>query len=157
MGDDKARDNPGVPTRIVVGTDGSETAERAVWKATALAKALGAELLVVSAYRSHSPAAPAAGVDLDSGWEAAARSAAEGYVKQAVSTAQSNGLESVSGRAKVGEPASVLIEAVDDEKADLLVVGSKGMQSTARFLLGPIANKVSRRVQCDLLIVETSH
>jgi len=36
------------------------------------------------------------------------------------------------------------------------VVGSKGMQSTARFLLGPIANKVSRKVDCDLLIVETS-
>jgi nucleotide-binding universal stress UspA family protein len=30
------------------------------------------------------------------------------------------------------------------------------MQSTARFLLGPIADKVSRKVDCDLLIVETS-
>jgi nucleotide-binding universal stress UspA family protein len=31
------------------------------------------------------------------------------------------------------------------------------MQSTARFLLGPIANRVSHKVNCDLLIVETSH
>jgi nucleotide-binding universal stress UspA family protein len=35
-------------------------------------------------------------------------------------------------------------------------VGSKGLQSTARFLLGPIANKVCRKVDCALFIVETS-
>ena len=51
MGDEVTAGD-GVPTRIVVGTDGSETAERAVWKATALAKAVGAELVVVSAYRN---------------------------------------------------------------------------------------------------------
>jgi nucleotide-binding universal stress UspA family protein len=42
-----AQEIPGVPTKIVVGTDGSETAARAVHKAAALAKAVGAELLVV--------------------------------------------------------------------------------------------------------------
>jgi nucleotide-binding universal stress UspA family protein len=154
---DNATAGDGVPTKIVVGTDGSKTAERAVWRATALAKAVGAELVIVSAYRSRAPAVPAAGLSLDSGWAAAAHAAAEDNTKQAVDSARTAGASSVSGRAVAGEPAEALIKVVEDEEADLLVVGSKGMQSTARFLLGPIANRVSHRVNCDLLIVETSH
>ena len=151
-----AKQGDGIPKRIVVGTDGSETAERAVRKATSLAKALGAELVVVSAYTKQPPAVASAGIELDSGWVKAAGAAAERHAEQAVQSARSAGIQSVSGRAIPGNPADVLLKVVNDEDADLLVVGSKGMQSTARFLLGPIANKVSRRVQVDLLIVETS-
>jgi nucleotide-binding universal stress UspA family protein len=129
----------GVPTKIVVGTDGSPTADRAVAKAAALAQAVGAELIIVSAYNNRAPSGvAAAGISLDSGWVAAA------------------GVANASFRAVAGEPSEALLQVTIDENADLLVVGSKGMQSTARFLLGPIANKVSRRVPCDLLIVETS-
>jgi nucleotide-binding universal stress UspA family protein len=129
----------GVPTKIVVGTDGSVTAERAVHKATALAKAVGAELIVVSAYSNRGPAGVAgAGISVDAGWAAAAQGAAESVAKKGAEKARAQGVTTVS------------------QQADRLVVGSKGMQSTARFLLGPIANKVSRKVDCDLLIVETS-
>ncbi len=151
----KSTDGEGVPKRIVVGTDGSVTADSAVRRAIALARSLGSELIIVSAYSSQAPAVAAAGIDLDSGWVAAARSTAERHTERAADQARSVGVESVSTRAISGNPAEVLINVVDDEDADLLVVGSKGMQSTARFLLGPVANKVSRRVQSDLLIVET--
>jgi len=146
----------GVPNTIVVGTDGSETAERAVAKATALAKALGAKLIIVSAYNNRAPSGVAgAGIDIDSGWVAAGQSAAEAVAKGSAGGAETAGAD-VSYRAVAGDPAEVLLQVTVDEDADLLVVGSKGMHSTARFLLGPIANKVSRRVPCDLLIVETS-
>jgi nucleotide-binding universal stress UspA family protein len=152
-----AQERRGVPSKIVVGTDGSVTAERAVWKAAAWAKAVDAELIVVSAYNSRGPAGVASvGVAMDAQWAASAQSVAETCVKEAIEEIGSLGVDSVSSRAVAGEPAEVLIRVTEDEKADLLVVGSKGMQSTARFLLGPIANKVSRRVACDLLIVETS-
>jgi nucleotide-binding universal stress UspA family protein len=148
----------GVPTKIVVGTDGSATAERAVHKATALAKAVGAELIIISAYNNRAPAAtPAgAGISIDSSWVAAAQTAAETVARDAAEQAKSDGVTSVSYNAVAGEPSEALVQATQDQGADLLVVGSKGMQSTARFLLGPIANKVSRKVDCDLLIVETS-
>lgn len=152
----KERQDDGVPTRIVVGTDGSDTAERAVRRAIALAKALEAALVVVSAYARQPSGVAPAGIELDSGWVKAARTAAERHADHAAESARAAGVGSVSSRAIAGAPAEVLIDIVDEEGADLLVVGSKGMQSTARFLLGPIANKVSRRVQCDLLIVETS-
>jgi nucleotide-binding universal stress UspA family protein len=147
----------GVPTKIVVGTDGSVTAERAVFKATAFAKAVGAELIIVSAFNNRAPAGVAsAGISIDAGWTAAAQGGAESVAKEAAEKAKAEGVTTVSYQAVAGEPSEVLIRVTEDAHADLLVVGSKGMQSTARFLLGPIANKVSRKVQCDLLIVETS-
>jgi nucleotide-binding universal stress UspA family protein len=146
-----------VPTKIVVGTDGSPTAQRAVAKATALAAAVGAELIIVSAYNNRAPSGvAAAGVALDSSWVAAAASAAEDVAADAGRRATGEGVALVSVHALPGDPSEVLLQVTADVDADLLVVGSKGMQSTARFLLGPIANKVSRRVACDLLIVETS-
>jgi nucleotide-binding universal stress UspA family protein len=147
----------GVPTKIVVGTDGSATAERAVHKAAALAKAVGAELIIISAFNNRAPAGvAAAGIAIDSGWMAAAQGAAESVAKEAADGAKAAGVATVSYQAVAGEPSEALIHVTQEQGADLLVVGSKGMQSTARFLLGPIANKVSRKVDCDLLIVETS-
>lgn len=154
---DQVEADGGVPTKIVVGTDGSVTAERAVSKATALARALGAELIIVSAYSSRAPSGvAAAGIAIDSGWVAAAHTAAEATAKEAGEKARAAGVEKAAYQAVAGEPSEALIRVTEEENADLLVVGSKGMQSTARFLLGPIANKVSRKVSCDLLIVETS-
>ena len=149
--------NSGVPTKIVVGTDGSPTAERAVWKAKALAVAVGAELIIVTAYNNRAPSGvAAAGIAIDSSWVAAAQSGAEAVAKEAAERAKSEGVTKASYQAVAGDPSEVLLQVTVDQGADLLVVGSKGMHSTARFLLGPIANKVSRRVPCDLLIVETS-
>ncbi len=147
----------GVPTKIVVGTDGSVTAERALHKAAALAKAVGAELIVVSAFNNRGPTGvAAAGISIDAGWVAAAQGAAESVAKKGAEKAIAQGVTTVSHQAIPGEPSEALIRVTEEQQADLLVVGSKGMQSTARFLLGPIANKVSRKVACDLLIVETS-
>ncbi len=147
----------GAPANIVVGTDGSETANRALARATALAAALGAKLHIVSAYSERPGGVPSASVAaIDAGWSAGAKSAAEKVVTEAEERARQGGVTQVSSEAVGGDPAEVLLRTSVDRGADLLVVGSKGMQSTARFLLGPIANKVSRRVACDLLIVETS-
>ena len=152
-----AQSGSGVPTKIVVGTDGSPTALRAVAKATALAKAVGAELVIVSAFNNRAPSGvAAAGIALDSSWVAAAQTGAESVAKEAAENAKADGVTTVSYQAVAGDPSEVLLQVTTEQGADLLVVGSKGMQSTARFLLGPIANKVSRKVPCDLLIVETS-
>jgi len=152
---DEANTESDVPTRIVVGTDGSETAGRAVAKATALARVLGAELVIVSAYSRKVAGTAAVGLDLDAKWALAAGTAAEKQVTEAAEKARSQGVTSVSGRAVAGDPADVLISQVEHEGADLLVVGSKGMQSSTRFLLGSVPNKVAHHVPCDLLIVDT--
>lgn len=146
----------GLPSKIVVGTDGSKTAEHAVRRAGALAKAVGAQLIIVTAYNNRAPSGvAAAGMTFDAGWAAAGQSAAEKCAAESAEKVMANGLGKVSTMAVGGEPAEVLIQVAENEGAELLVVGSKGMHKTARFLMGPIANKVSRRIACDLLIVET--
>jgi nucleotide-binding universal stress UspA family protein len=114
-------------------------------------------LIIVSAFNNRGPTGVAsAGISMDAGWAAAAQGLAESVAKEAADKASAQGVTAVSHQAVAGEPSEALIRITEEQHADLLVVGSKGMQSTARFLLGPIANKVSRKVQCDLLIVETS-
>jgi nucleotide-binding universal stress UspA family protein len=49
----------------------------------------------------------------------------------------------------------MLIEAAEDTGGDLIVVGSKGMASAARFVLGSVPNKVSHHAPCDVIIVHT--
>ena len=55
-----------------------------------------------------------------------------------------------------GEPAEAILDAAKDVDADLIVVGSKGLTSPARFVLGAVANTVSHHAPCDVLIVHTT-
>lgn len=142
-----------VPKHILVGTDGSATATRAVVKAATLAKALDANLTIVSAYSRRAPGGVT--VPVDDAWEARSSLAADERVGRAVEEAKAVGTHAVSGRSVAGDAADVLIDEAERDRVDLLVVGSKGLQSSARFLLGSVPNKISHNAPCDLLIVDT--
>lgn len=149
---------------IVVGTDFSETAEQAVRHAAELAKAFGAKLHIVTAFKPAMTASIAA-----SSLEAMAAGGAE-FLQEADS-AIANEVEStlrdleekLSGdgvRAQThgaaGEPADALIEVAEQTKADLIVVGNRGMGGVKRFVLGSVPNKISHHSPCSVLIVHTS-
>ena len=59
-------------------------------------------------------------------------------------------------RVDSGDPASLLIDAADHMGGDVIVVGSKGMTSAKRFVLGSVPNKVSHHAPCDVIIVHTA-
>jgi nucleotide-binding universal stress UspA family protein len=145
-------------SRIVVGTDGSETAKQAVREATELAKQTGATLYVVSAFdpvpqsrlreeRLEAPSDiehtvnPNEDVDAILG-EAAREVEGAGVAVQTV--------------ARQGEPADAILDVAEDENADLIVVGNKGMTGAKRFLLGSVPNKVSHHAPSSVLIVRTT-
>jgi nucleotide-binding universal stress UspA family protein len=56
-----------------------------------------------------------------------------------------------------GEPAEALITVAEERGGDLIVVGSRGMSSPSRFLLGNVPNKVSHHAPCDVIIVHTTN
>ena len=146
----------GLPSKIVVGTDGSETAERG---ATSGRAGQGGRCPADHRHRLQQPGAERGGGCRDDlrrrlGGRRPVRRG-EKCAAESAEKVMANGLDKVSTMAVGGEPAEALIQAAENEGAELLVVGSKGMHKTARFLMGPIANKVSRRMACDLLIVET--
>jgi nucleotide-binding universal stress UspA family protein len=52
-----------------------------------------------------------------------------------------------------GDPAEVIIEVANEQQADLIVVGSRGLTGIKRFRLGSVSNKVSHHAPCSVMIV----
>ena len=140
---------------IVVGTDGSETAERALNEAIRLAKALDAEVHVVSAYE------PLRGAKIQGAPEGAAKvwaplpdTLVNTTVDQAVAKVRTSGLN-VQAHAVDKDPADALLEVANEVGASMIIVGNKGMHG-ARRVLGSVPNKVSHHANCNVLIVATN-
>ncbi len=119
--------------RILVGTDGSKTAAKAVDRAVAVAASTGASLTILSAARLHKGEATVA--------EAKGRHAASGVT--------------IATKVVDADPVVALVEEARDGDFDLLVMGNKGMVGLSR-IFGSVPDKVSHRLPCALLIVKTT-
>ena len=130
--------------RVMVATDRSETADRAVRWAANVAEAYKAELLLLQVL-------PAA--DEDCVPEAALDPAGEELRRFAKE------LAGARGRARVvaGEdPAQAILGAVEEEQVDVVVVGNLGMAGRKQFLLGNVPNRISHNARCTVIIVNTT-
>lgn len=144
--------------RIVVGTDGSETAAEAVRQAVDLAKLSGAGLEVVSAYepvprrrlQSEQEGAPG-----DVQHEIGPREDVNLVLDAAAAGARSQGVE-VTTHPVEADPAEAILNVAERTGADLIVVGNKGMTGARRFLLGSVPNNVSHHAPCSVIIVRTT-
>jgi nucleotide-binding universal stress UspA family protein len=145
-------------TRIVVGTDGSETASEAVRRAIDLAKLAGAQLSIVSAYEPVSKRrvegeqlqAPA-----DVQHEINPREDVNLVLDAAAAIAKQEGIE-VQTHPVQADPADALLNVAEETNADLIVVGNKGMTGARRFLLSSVPNNVSHHAPCSVMIVRTT-
>ena len=145
-------------TRIVVGTDGSETAAEAVRQAIDLAKLSGAQLGIVSAY------APVSGrrikgeqldAPADVQYEIGPREDVNLVLDAAAAEARKEGIE-VKTHPVEADPADAILNVAEETKADLIVVGNKGMTGARRYLLGSVPNNVSHHAPCSVIIVRTT-
>jgi nucleotide-binding universal stress UspA family protein len=140
---------------IVVGTDGSETASKAVLHAAEMAKALGAKLHIVSAYTPVAAHVHSEGDPERAEWNVGSDVLVEGVLTEASAVVASLGLDLETHAAR-GDAAEALIDAAAEVGADLIVVGNRGMTGARRFLLGNVPNKVSHHAPCSVLIVRTN-
>ena len=120
--------------KVLIATDGSVTAGHAADVGVDVAKASGAELLVLHV-----------GDPKDGKKVLAQAEKSLSSSKVAISTM------SVSG-----DPADMICEVAERENVDLIVVGNKGMTGAKRFLLGSVPNQVSHHSPCNVLIVKTT-
>jgi len=144
--------------RIVVGTDGSDTAAEAVRHATELAKATGGSLEIVSAYEpipQERLREEEAEVPADVAHGVGPREDVNLTLEGAVGPAREAGLK-VQTHAREGDPADAILDVAEETNADLIVVGNKGMTGAARFLLGSVPNKISHHAPCGVYIVRTT-
>ncbi len=143
---------------IVVGTDGSDTAAKAVQEAAELAQQLGARLDLVSAYEPVSTQRlreEARQVPDDLQWMVNPREDVNATLKEAGGAIEEAGVQ-VETYAREGDPADAILDVAEEKKADLIVVGNKGMTGAKRFLLGSVPNKVSHHAPCSVMIIRTT-
>jgi ubiquinone biosynthesis protein len=120
--------------RILVATDRSQSADRAVAWAGEMAERYDAELIVLQVAEETSPATLAE------------------LTRFADSAASRS-------RARVetdGDPSAAIVRVAGEERADVLVVGNVGMSGRREFLLGNVPNRVSHNAPCTVVIVNTS-
>jgi nucleotide-binding universal stress UspA family protein len=144
---------------IVVGTDGSETAKEAVRQTGELAKAMGAEVLLVSAYEPVSEARlryERQEVPEDVSWMVNPREDVQAVLDAEAEHVRALGVENVETFAREGDPADAILDVAEERGAQLVVVGNKGMTGARRFLLGSVPNKVSHHAPCNVMIVRTT-
>ena len=121
--------------KILVGTDGSKTAAKAVDRAVEVAKSVNADLTIFSA---------------------GPRAKATKVVETEAGRIAGAGLN-VATLVADGDPVAALLDTARDGHFDLLVLGNRGMTGVTRFLrLGAVPNKVAHHIPCSLLIVKTT-
>jgi nucleotide-binding universal stress UspA family protein len=154
------RDHPAlnVFSAIVVGTDGSDTAGRAVSRAVELARAIGASIELVSAFEPMAagrvrPEVRGAPPDLE--WAVNPRAEVDATLQAAAAEVEAAGVP-VRTYAREGDPADAILDVAEERGADLIVVGNKGMTGARRFLLGSVPNRVSHHAPCSVLIIRTT-
>ncbi|MFB7590100.1 universal stress protein [Streptomyces sp. NPDC056169] len=136
---------------MLVGTDGSDSALRAVETAAHEARARGTRLTVVHAFiwpllkvsLGPSPYGPPDG---------GLRQQAQEIVDSAVAHARgcAPGIE-VTGEIVTGEPLTIL--AARSASADLVVVGSRGTGAFTGLVLGSVAVHLAAHADCPVLVV----
>ena len=144
--------------RIVVGTDGSETATEAVRQAIEMAKRSDARLEIVSAYEPISGERlrdESAEIPGDIQHTVNPREDVNLILDNASGEAKKQSLE-VQAHPREGDPADAILDVAEETDADLIVVGNKGMTGAKRFLLGSVPNKVSHHAPCGVWIVRTT-
>jgi nucleotide-binding universal stress UspA family protein len=138
---------------IVVGVDGSEQSKHAARVAAAMARDLSAKLHLVTVVRPP-----------EGWWGIVGSPPTPGAFTRALSEAQQTVLDSITSSLDlagieyqtvedIGDPGKTLIDYCEREKADLLVVGRRGVGLLERIVMGSVANRVVQEAPCPVLVV----
>jgi nucleotide-binding universal stress UspA family protein len=149
--------SPGKDTRlfkrIFVPLDGGSLSERALVVAAQIARASNGTLLLISVitppirygFGEYDPLS-AETVDIES-------SEAESYLDRVCSLPVVQGVPEVKSKISMGSPAPALVEAIAAEKADLVVMTTRGRTGPSRWMLGSVSQHVVRYAAAPVLLL----
>jgi nucleotide-binding universal stress UspA family protein len=134
--------------RIVVGFDGSEHSRKALARAAEIAD--GATLaVVVAANVARLMRDPSGGASPVDPADAEARTRALAEAREYLEARGINGVF-IEGH---GNPADVIVEEAEESGADLIVVGTRGLNAAKRLVMGSVSTNVVHHAPCDVLVV----
>lgn len=140
---------PGNFERIMLATDGSEYSAGAVRVAVEMSRRHNAKLLILG-IAVHSPEYATLVPDL----EEIATAKAQANVQNAAEQAQGTDYEVVIKLA--GDPYRGIVEAAEEQRADVIVMGRRGRRGLARLMVGDATAKVVGSAPCAVLVVPKS-
>ncbi|ALC82161.1 universal stress protein [Bacillus gobiensis] len=135
--------------RILLAVDGSEHSSRATDHAIALSLVTGAEieLIYVLDYSK------AKSEVLHSGNSLQLKNERQQRLKKAEEKLQKNDV-SYQITMKHGEPGPTIVEHANRNNVDIVIIGSRGLNSLQEMVLGSVSHKVAKRASCPVLIVK---
>ncbi len=140
--------------RIMIATDGSESADMALHSGLKLARALNTKVDIVCVVPTH----PAASMPIGSRmmeWEAPfdiMRDEGKKVLTEAANMAKAKGMD-VETTLLEGNPADEITGFASANKVDMIVMGTIGRTGLTRFLLGSVAENVVRHSPVEVLVV----
>jgi nucleotide-binding universal stress UspA family protein len=139
---------------ILVGVDGSPSAEKALKYAVNLAKTYRARLIVVHVVlrRFYAVSPSEAGVLATTVYVKELEAEGKDIISRAESYVKAEGFD-CECRLIQGVPAEEILKTAESAKVDLIVLGSRGLTEVRAFLLGSVSDKVSHHAKCPTLIV----
>jgi nucleotide-binding universal stress UspA family protein len=138
---------------ILVATDGSPGANRALDAAAKIAKGTGSELIILTIGGNISGAALQELASAEGDLSAALETAANEILDRARKRVLRSGVSAVKVQSGWGEPAEVIIDTVRRENPDLLVVGKRGRGRLSGLLLGSVSQKLASLAPCKVMVV----
>jgi nucleotide-binding universal stress UspA family protein len=146
-----------LPTRILLASDGSEEAARAARTAIELSEKLGVELHLV--YGGHipsvyyeSPGLWAPGPNLQSEMEVRMEEEAITRLEEELQSIREVGGKVAQAHAKMGRPDAEIVKLAEELGADLIVMGSRGLGSLKRVLMGSVSESVLHHAHASVLV-----
>ena len=138
--------------RILVGTDNSDGAHRAVAAAASLAKQIGASLIIVNVeqgYFDHRLGP----FDAHEGTVDMLEARSREILLRAKEQAEQLGVISVQTVSGLGDAAAFILDVAKREAVDLIVLGKRGRSRLAGILLGSVSQHVAALAPCTIQIV----
>lgn len=143
-------------TRILVATDGSEGADRAVDYAAERAKAEGAELLIVNVIGGYGlpDKVTRAFSHAQHAWlEELLQSLSAQMLTGARDRAQKAGAGTILLESRSGDPAQTIIDIAQEKAADIIIVGKRGAGRVAKLLVGSVSQKLVGLAPCPVTVI----
>jgi nucleotide-binding universal stress UspA family protein len=133
-------------TKVLFATDYSPASEGVMPWALALANGLGASLLIAHVDER----LPSFRMGL--GYSGIVEPGLEQLTKQLVAVVPTDSEVACEHRLLMGDPAQEIVQLADEEHVDVIVLGTHGRTGSLGLLMGSVAEGVSRRAKCPVII-----
>jgi len=146
---------------ILVPHDGTEMSDRALDKAIEFAKVLKSELIIVHIVDSRfvPPSATLGFISERNTLESAKtqlirilKTGAEIMLKNRIQKAKERGV-SARFMLGVGSPAEEIVSIANDEKVEMIIIGSRQLKGNKMVALGSVSRRVSETAGCPVMVV----